>query len=362
VVADYRYYFGSIRTPGVIAEIPMTGTYMDQELNVGGRFDCTCHLDSTGLRNQDVIDATIPGYSFAVAERNGIVVWGGYVWSRTYQSQSKDLQLNCQSWETYPDHQLIDADLFVQGGTVRDTWLGLWNAMQASDIGRNVGINVPTRDASAFFSVTAAATEQKFFGEVMRELSDSASAGFDWYISVARVGPDYIKNLNSAVKLGEPYSDQSLIFEYPGSITNYYQIESASDAATTVFAVGAGDGSSLILGRADSNLVALAGWPRWDYVASYKDVSSAFSIQDLADQELSVRQAPKTTIKATLKGDGVPEFGSFGLGDSVRVIIKDARNPRGLVFPARIAKWTLNPPTEEDVESYGLIFVGDDNG
>jgi hypothetical protein len=343
---------------------------MDLELNTGGRLDGTIHLDQTGLRNQDVIDATIPGYSFVIAERNAKVIWGGYVWSRTYQSQSKDLQLFCQSFEYYPDHQIIENDITIGPDHPVNCFLSLWTNMQHSDEGRNLSISNPivpyALGDDPIFSfignVQVLSSDKKLYGEAMHELSDS-SFGFDWYIQCDRVGSDYLRRLVVGYpRLGETATDNSLVFEYPGDILNYYQVESGGDAATTAFAIGAGDGSKLVLGKAVSDLVALRGWPRWDYIASYKDVQDPSRIQLLAEQELATRKAPKIVIKATMKGELVPEFGAWGLGDSVRVVIKDARNPRGFDFAARIAKWTLSPPTGDQVESYDLVFVGDDNG
>jgi len=363
MVADYRYYFGSLRSPGVIAEIPLYGVYMDMEMNVGGNFNGSFQLDQSGLfsstkRNSDMLDATIPGFSFIYVEREGTVIWGGYVWSRTYQSQSKDVQLFGQTFEMYPDNQLIDADIDFTGEQ-RNVFCQLWNTMQSKPE-RNLGITIPPATFTTLVTteVAALATDAKFYGELMSQVADS-STGFDWYIQCSRVGNDYIKNL----VIGYPTlgaNDGDPIFEYPGPITNYYQTEAMADAGTNFLVTASGDGSNMITGIASDPTLFTQGWPRWDRIIAGKDIGTEAIAQAIANQQLAMRRPPKTTIKATMKaGDQVPDFGSWGLGDTVRVVIKDARNSTALDFPGRIVKWTLNPPMSTQVEEYNLIFQGD---
>src|SRR6185369_793153 len=322
MVADYRYYFGTIMSPGVIAEITLFGTYMDMELNVGGSFNGSYQLDQTGIDNEVLMGATVPGYSYVMVERNGVVIWGGYLWSRTYQSQAKSMQLFAQSFEMFPNNQLIDFNLIDEDGSPLippgdqlQVFVGLWEAMQLGD-GRNIGVTMPTNLDSGILigAPGTAATDFKFFGEIMAEIAN-ASFGFDWYIQNSRVGGAYIRELILGYPtVGTDLTNTTIVLEYPGNIVNYYQVESMANAGTNIIVTGSGDGSSMIFGRAtDPNKIAL-GWPNWDRVASHKDVASLDYAQALAEQELVARRAPKTTIKTTMKGDILPEFGAVRLG------------------------------------------------
>lgn len=362
MAAKYRYYFGSLRTPGVIAEISLYGVNIDMELNVGGQFNGSFQLDQTGKRNSDLLDATIPGFSFIYVERNDVVIWGGYVWSRTYQSQAKVVQLYCSSFEKYPDTQLLLTE-FLDGPTdIRNIFCALWNHMQLVD-GRNLGVTIPPTTFPDSF-VTAwdtKATDYAMYGEIMSRQANS-DFGFDWYIACSRVGSDYIKQLLIGDPLlGQDLTSQSIVFEYPGVITNYYMTESMSNAGTHITVTGAGDGSSMIVGRAsDDNLLA-QGWPRWDQVISHKDVQSQILADSLATQELTVHRAPKLNLKVSVVGGGTPDFGAWSLGDNVKVVIKDARNPNSFTADRRIIKWVLTPSSADSVEEYQIIFAGEDN-
>lgn len=357
-MTDYRYIYHSLRTEQVIAEIPLFGTYFELALNVGGRGDGTFQLDMTGHRNQDLLDATVPGQTGLVVERNGDPIWSGYVWSRTYQSQSKTVQLYHQSWETFPQYQLNREDLNYTGEQIV-TFLDLWVRMQ-SVLGRNMNINPPAGVPPVVMPkvLSVLATDYRYYGELMSELAD-ADDGFDWTIDIAKSGNQYIKTLRTGFPRLGAVDRTLLTFEYPGSILNYYATESMSGAGTNVFTLGAGSGSSMPLIETTQDSMITQGSPRWDVVVSRKDIIDQAQIEGVGIQEGRNRKPPKLIIKPEFKSDKKPEFGSWGLGDSGVLNIKDPRFPNGFTFPCRIAKWALQPQSATNVDYYDLTFVGD---
>lgn len=359
----YRYIFGSLRNEQVIAEIDLFGTFITMEMNVGGQLNGSFILDQTGRRNQDLLDATIPGKNFAIVERNGIPIWGGIVWSQTYQSQAKEVQLFCQSFETYPAKQLIRTDFARTNVEQLSIFRSLWTDMQSIPE-RNLNINVPTSPLTNIVlkNIDILATDFKFYGEVMSSLSD-AENGFDWYITITKdSNGNYRKDLLIGYPiLGTPQSNTTTTIEYPGAILNYYQTQSMSDAGTNTFVVGAGEGSSMLVAESKSPTLLSAGWPRWDVIVSRKDVSDVSLIGGIANQEGATRRPPMTVIKASMKGELPPEFGSFGLGDALNLFIRDARNPNGLLINTRMLRWELQPSSSQNVEEVALVFAGDPN-
>lgn len=359
---EYRYIFGTLGTERVIAEIPLFGTYMDLELNVGGRFDGTFNLDQTGKRNQDLIDATIPGRCFVIVERNGIPIWGGFVWSRTYQSQAKTVQLFAQHFMQYPNYQLIREDFNRFGQDQQQAFLDLWFHMQRVP-GRNINVNPPAIPPALALTkfVDVLATDFKYYGEIMSSLAD-ADNGFDWVIDIAKYNDGYIKTLRTGYPfLGQP-DPSRMIFEYPGSILNYYATEAMTDAGTNVFTLGSGEGDTMLFYEAIAQDLLDAGFPRWDVTAPHKDIDLQPRIEAIGRQEGTIRRPPKMVIKPELKANIVPEFGSFGLGDAATVVIRDPRFPVEKDFQTRIVKWMLNPESSENVDEFKLIFAGDEEG
>lgn len=359
IPVDYRYVFGTLGTERVIAEIPLFGTYMEMELNVGGRFDGTFNLDQTGKRNEDLIAATIPGQCWVVVERNGTPIWGGFVWSRTYQSQSKTCQIFAQHFQQYPQYQLI-RNKFIRSEEQQQILLDLWADMQTVQ-GRNINVNQPSILPATIVSrnIDIEASEFKFYGEVMSSFADGVN-GFDWTIDITKSGSNYIKTLRTGYPtLGNP-DPSRLIFDYPGSILNYYATESMPGAGTNVFMLGAGEGDSMLVYENVQRSMLDTGFPRWDVIVSRKDISSQSLIQAAGQQEGAVRKPPMLILKPTLKANKVPEFGSFGLGDACTLVINDARFPDTLNFQTRIVKWTLSPQSSDNTDEFNLIFAGDE--
>lgn len=356
----YRYIFGSLRTENVIDEIPLYGTFMDMQLNNGGQFQGTFQLDQTGKDNATMMSATIPGKTWVTCERNGIAVWHGFIWSRVYSAQSKSVQLFAWSFEKYATKRLIRQDISYDDYEQRNIMRELWLQMQAVT-GGNMNVNVPGAFVDANLKdLEVLATDFKYYDEVISSLADTFD-GFDWYISVTKDGVNYRKDLLIGYPaLGVVQSPGMVVFEYPGNITQYYMTESMSEAGTNIFIIGSGEGDTMIVGEYDNSTAITNGFPRWDIDISRKDITSQSSVDSLAQQEAIVRYPPMSIIKIYVKANVSPEFGSYNLGDTCRVVIRDPRNPdNGFNGYKRLVKWELHPQTSENTEEAYLIFEGD---
>lgn len=360
-MTEYRYIFGSLRDEQIVAEIPLYGTFMDLELNVGGQFNGSFNLDQSGISNRVLLDATSPGRTWVVCERNGDPVWAGFIWSRTYQSQSKSIQLFANSFEKYPAKQLMRTQ-FTRIADQLQIFKDLWADMQLG-LGRNININLPTATPPVVVlkSVDIAPTDYKYYSEVMDALA-TGTTGFDWTIDIAKSGQYYIKTLRYGYPVTGSPEPKNLTFEYPGDILNYYATESMAEAGTNVFTLGNGEGTSMPNREVTHQDLLDGGFPRWDSVAPHKDVDSQSAIDAIAIQEAAVRRPPMLVMKPTLKANLIPEFGSFGLGDACNVYIKDPRFPEGFTFTSRVIKWTLNPEASDQPDEFTIIFAGDENG
>jgi hypothetical protein len=363
-LTDYRYIFGTLRSERILAEIPLFGTYMDNELGVGGRFDGSFKLDQTGYDNTTLLDATEPGRTQVIVERNGKPIWAGFVWSRVYQSQSKNVQLFAQSFEKYPDYQLVRSNFTRSNVEQLDIFHLLWDHMQAV-AGRDMNIVTEGLTSHPIIvpkTIDVLATDFKYYTEVLSSIAD-ATDGFDWTIDIQRDGIGYRKVLRAGYPTIGTLDPANLIFEYPGAILNYYCTESMTSAGTHVFTLGSGEGSTMVYKETAQDLMVSQGFPRWDYTVSRKDVEKQALIDTMGEQEKVARRPPMFVVKPTIKADRTaPQFGSFGLGDACRVVIRDSRFPQGFNFDTRIIKWTLSPQKSENTDEYTLLFAGDEEG
>lgn len=365
-MADYKYVFVTIHNEKIIEEINCFGVYFSRQLGDQGSFTASFNFDQTGKNNADLVAATTPGYCYVVVERNSVPVWWGIVWSRTYQSQSKECQLSALGFESYPQKQRIDN--YSDTGSNVALFCRLWSNMQSSALGRNININVPTLVAGPTKTLDILSTDQRMYGDVMSDLSDSAD-GFDWTIDCQRQNDgSYLKTL----RVGYPSmgvqadSPDVVTFEYPGCIANYYMSESMSDAGTNVRVMGSGEGSSMpITDVQQTEMLSIEGWPRWDENISYKDVSDPGLINQLAIQAAINNKPPMLTAKITVKADQDPVFGSYNVGDACNLVITDARNPSpggsaaGISIPSVIIGYEVHPQSSDGVEEVNIILPGD---
>lgn len=363
MTSSYRYVFNTMRAERVLQEIDLYGVYMSMSMNGGtSQFGATCQLDQTGKRNEDLIEATQPGRTYVVVERNDIPVGAWIVWSRVYSAQSKTIQISGIPFDSYPSHQRILTTTTISNTEQLEIFKTLWTQMQ-SVYGRDVNVNVPSGVSPTLTpkSIDVQTYDVMYYGEIMSALANSVD-GFDWYIAVTKEGNFYRKDLRIGFPLlGQPLSPGVPVFEYPGNVTQYYMTESMSQAGTNAIVLGAGEGEDMLVAEVAYTDLLDGGMPRWDIEIPRKDVQSQALLTSVAGQLALKRRAPVTTIKMTVKGDRVPEFGAYNLGDTTRVVIKDARNPgNGLQQDSRLVAWTLRPPTSEQVEEADLIFEGDE--
>lgn len=358
-MTDYRYVFGTLRTEQVVEEIPLYGVFMSMEMNAGGDFQGTFQLDMTGKDNATLLSACIPGRTWVACERNGICIWHGYIWSRVYSAQSKSVQLFAQSFEKYPEKRRVMQDLFYEDVEQVAIFQNLWGLMM-SDYGSNINVNLPTMpNSSVLKSLNTLFSDNKYYNEVMSAIADLGD-GFDWRIEATKDGVNYRKDLLIGYPtLGTDPFPGSTVFEFPGNITQYYFTEAMADGGTDVFVVGSGEGSDQILGFQEDTVLIDSGMARWDVNVSRTDVEDQTTADQIALLELERRRAPMPVIKLQVKADKTPEFGSYSLGDSCRIYIKDARFPSGTTFTKRLLRWELTPQSSDNAEEASLVFEGD---
>lgn len=363
-MTSVTYTFGDLLTGAVIEEIALQGVSMTKGFGQAD-FRAAFQLDQTGKDNRDLLAATEEGRCYVVCERNDQPVWGGIVWTRTYQSQAKVFQLYCRGFEHYPDRRYVFGDttpVFQNLDTEqRNIFLNLWIHMQATP--GTPQVTLP----SAFPTVlTKSATvlgnyEYTTYRREMDLIADGLD-GFDWTIDIARVGGAYTRTL----RIGYPTLGSSvatpLDFDYPGQILNYWQNGSMAETGTHVYGLGAGEGSTMLTQEVIHTDLLASGFPRYDIDVSLKDVNDAATLTSLTLQAARNVKAGVPVFTVEVKGDQEPEFGSYGLGDAVRLNFRDPRhiNHVDRVFPTRMVGWEYYPASDDHVEFARLTFEGGD--
>lgn len=350
-----NYVFGDLKTGEIIEEIPLFGVSMADGLNSDGELRGSLALDISGKQNLDLVAATIPGRCYVVAELNTIPVWGGIVWSRTYQATSKTLQLYCRGFEVYPFRRFIRQSLSFTNQEQTSIFTSLWNTMQSVPDG-HLRVEVPSSIATGVNkTMSFTPSEFKTYGQAMSQLAD-AFDGFDWKIRTVRDGGVYRRILAIGYPtLGAAASESSTVLEYPGAITNYWETDSIGSSGTDIYLFGAGEGNSMLTSIQTHPDLLSSGWVIFDIDAPYKDVTKQSILNSIGAQEKKKRRAPAIVLKAEVKADQDPVFGSYGLGDSMKVVLNDPKHNKETTA-RRVVRWEFWPPDADHVGHAILTF------
>ena len=352
------YIFGDVHTGAITSELTsLYGVSLNNRFG-GGEFRGTLQLDQTGQDNETLVSATSPGRSYVIAERNGVPIWGGIIRSRTYQSQSKTVQLFANTFDKYPEYRLVLTDFLAVDEDQISIFLNLYAQMQA--VPNSVLVNLSSAFSSGITkSLEVFADEYKIYDNVLRSLSD-ADDGFDWTVRVRRQDGVYIKDLLiGAPTLGAANHD-NIIFEYPGNILNYWKNETMSKSATSFYGIGAGEGSSMITSQYIHTDLLSSGFPLYEQTISYKDIEDEGRFNSIIASDAISGKPPKPIFTVECKANIEPVFGAYTIGDACTLIIKDPRHPNTLRHKTRILAFEYYPPSSERTEEVRLTFEGDE--
>lgn len=351
------YVFGDAYTGAIIEEISLDGVTITDKFG-GGDLRGSTHLDQTGKDNDTILSATEPGRCYVVVERDSVPIWSGIVWTRTYQSQSKSLELYCRSYDAYTERRFILSDYSQTDIEQRNIFTDLYNTMQAD--ANSIRISIPGAFSTVITkTVQVFGYEFKTYRQVLDSISDGDD-GFDWTVRVSRAQNAYIRTLILGYPNIGTLDHSGLVFEYPGNILNYWKNESMAAAATHVFGLGAGEGASMLTATVIEQDLLSGGFPRYDVSLGHKDLEDQNRLNSITNQEAIISRAPMPMFTVELKADRDPEFGSYSIGDACTLIINDARHPNVLQKQTRISGISYTPPSGDSTEISRLTFEGDD--
>jgi hypothetical protein len=348
----YRYLFADLLTNVILAELPVTGVSFTQQLNSAGTLQGHLLLSGINATQENVANATIPGRCAIYVDRNGILVWGGIIWSREYNSSTQELSFNAREFLSYFERRRITTtNVFTNIDQIKVA-LNLIQGAASVPFG-NIGLlynKDPLSQGSSgvLVSRTYYSYELKSVLSAIQDLSKQTN-GFDFAIDVYYDGDgNPAKSFNTYYpRNGTAYSSTSKtapVFQFPaGNIIEYSYPEDASIAANTIYALGAGSNEGKLIAMASDSTKFAAGWALLEDQANYSDVTDATVLAGLATGQITAVSYPPTTLKLTVPPFIDPTLGSYEVSDDVRVIILDDRFPSGLDSIYRLVALTVQP-------------------
>ena len=334
---SYRYIFADVKTNAILGELPITGVNFDQKLNTYGSF--AAHILLTGIDTTkfNLANATIPDKCALYIDRNGIIVWGGVITHSLYKSKTQTLELNAFEWLWWLSKRIIkNTSIFTTQDQCFIAKQLVVNA-QAETYG-DVGLLYNQEAGSTIIS--GVLVSQSYFAfetkQVLQSVNDLAQAngGFDYAIDCYYDGAGVIqKSFNIYYpRRGIAYSSAITIpvLELPaGNIVDYEYPRDGSIAANTIYGVGAGNNDGKLIATAQDASKVTGGWTLLEDVINNSSVTDATLLANLATAEVTARSYPPTTIKVILNPNQDPVYGSYEVGDDVRLRITDNFFPDG---------------------------------
>lgn len=351
----YTYLFVDLRTDTILAELPLASVTYSFELNGIGKLSGTIPYNDETLP-LDPETASTPARTAVYVDRDGVLVWGGIVWTR--QDTTGGKQIQAAEFLSYYQHRYVKKTLstdtslltdpnFVDAGGQRlyaDQKFVAWSLIRyANDqVGGDIHVDI---DGLAGIA-NGIIRDVTYFGyerpEIYKSIADLAAAddGFDFAIEVgwapsANNNPPtrFRKARSWYPRRGRAADDSGLVFSKgggAGSILSYDWPEDGTSMVTEMSGLGAGTGEAKIIKTAVDQDLVDSGWPLLEGVATYDGVTDEAQVQGLTNADLDAASGSQVQPTFEVSADTDPEFGSYSVGDEALFVIDpEPQSPSG---------------------------------
>lgn len=225
--ALYRYFTTDLLTNTVLAEIPFKNVSFERSIKAAGSFSGTIPvIPETASMN--LYDSTMPGKTGLYIVRDQECIWGGIIWSRSYEVLDYTLTVNASEFTSYFFKRNIwktwshdfGANIVVAGGTLTAT---LQNLTYDFPVGSKVKIEFFTTNMFQYNGYYTVATSNGVDEFTVTGVSIPAGTYLDATI-YARVDTyDYVRQLVDEV-----------LVDFSGTTFPNTEIEPASTESITI--------------------------------------------------------------------------------------------------------------------------------
>jgi hypothetical protein len=356
-MSEYSFLFYDVLTNTPLIELPLYGTYFERQICKAANCTFSVHFNMSDVRNQDILDFTIPGRTKMYVQRDGQIIACYVIWSRTWQEQALQFNFTGQTLESMLYKKLIKNDISYTNADQRNIIIDLFNKMQAEPF-YNLGIVVP----SAFGSTSIPRTQTFYgyegwsYGTAIDQIAQ-LQGGPDWVIESSwnAAGTAPVDTLRVDDQLGRSIAVTGTAFDYPGSIKNFWYPENSSRAAVTTLGFGQGEGASMIRSSYTNPGFTSSGWPSLEQDYDNSDINDQATLDSLT-QANAVLQKPLVISPTIELAESAISFDQWQMGDYAGANIQSDRFPGGINITGRIIGWTLNPPDDSTSEQMSLIL------
>lgn len=353
----YRYFTVDVLTGTPAAELTQYGVTCNKQLSGVGSYSGFARLGAgTSAEDTALIDGTQPGLHALMVQRDGVNIWGGPIWSRTYAAQGQTVQLNASTFESVFDH-LIMTNNQVYQGVAQHTILASWLTALMAQVGCNFNfVQDITFDGTFNRTILIPAYEYHFASDLLNQLT-GAQNGIYYNIDLGASGDNPTRTFKARCGFDPThYADSGAYYDYPGTIAKYWMNEQGIRTAKTNVALGAGTGNQLLAAGATNT--GMTAYPAWAAVESFPDIGETVGLTAKAVSMAAARKPP--IYNPTYQLNTASGFDGWNrLGELFTVRMQDVRFPNGLELQSRMTGWALTPQTKDGVEQIQFTLESD---
>jgi len=348
MATQYRYLLADVLTNQILAELSLTNVNFTQQLNTAGTFTGELLLAGVNTAKLNVLNSTIPARCAIYVDRSGVLVWGGIIWNREWDTGNQRLKITAREFESYFERRRIASTLVFTNQDQLTIAENLINAAQSVPYG-NINVLIPSTTSGVIIgSQIYYNYELKTYFNALLDLAKNNN-GFDFNIKVAYDGS---RNPTKTLQLGYPrlgntYSSSSAtvpVFQIPaGNIVQYNYKEDGTKAANSVYATGAGSNEGKLIANSVDTTKTLSGWPLLEDSSNYSNITDSTLLGGLASGQVLATSYPPQTLQIVAPPYLDPVFGTYNLGDQARVILKDDFYPSTFDGNYRIVGLNVSP-------------------
>lgn len=358
----YTYQFCDMLSGAKLAELPMTRVSFSLSINEPARFTGQLPIGEEAM-DKNWSTATLPKRTLVYICRDGVPINAYILWKRRPINSGRAADMQCLSVDSYLAKNVILYRLHYPQADQLDIARGLVH-YATGDGFSDIRIHMNNIKSGVLRDRTYEWWDWKVPLESLTQLAEVEN-GFEWTTTAGR---DANGNLTHSIIFGYPHLgrwDSGIIVENSavaesggGSILSYEWPEDGADSLNDIWAVGAGEGSSTLFANG-KNAAATdeieSGYPLLRGTVSYKDIIEPVTLQAHANEDLAASVGDMVVPSVTLRADAHPHFGTYQIGDRVRIRISSPYHAAvngvpGIDRYARIVGMTITPPSESQGE------------
>lgn len=308
---DYRFLVGDLLTGVLREEMPFSDVSYGEVLNAPGAFQATI-----GLRHPKATRTNLdPGRTAIYVERDGVLLWGGILWSAQADVAGATVALIGEGFWSYWRRRNLRVTKTYAATDQLAIAQDLLNWAQAEP-GGDIGVIVGTETSGVLRDRTYNIWERVNIGQAIEQLT-AVQNGFDVSIDVAY---DSSGNITKTFRPSYPRRgrDTSIVLELGSNMAGLSQKIDATTQANRIDILGAGDGPAMLIATA-TDMAAAPPYPLLEDVLTYKDISVPATLLGHGVAAVTTRALPVETLPTVARAGPDTGVGSFITGDEITV-------------------------------------------